>query len=53
LPFRRYLPTPLPRLSRRRFAARQAPMRRVFDIDDRVRLPWRFHGRDLSLFAGA
>ena len=23
----------------------------VFDMDDRARLPWRFHGEALSLFA--
>ena len=31
--------------------SREAAMRRVFDMDDRARLPWRFHGRALGLFA--
>ena len=30
-----------------------AQMRRIFDMDDRARLPWRFHGRAIGLFAGA
>jgi len=27
-------------------------MRRIFDMDDRARLPWRFHGQAIGLFAG-
>jgi hypothetical protein len=26
-------------------------MKRVFDMDDRARLPWRFHGATLSVLA--
>ena len=42
-----------PFLSGQRFGAREAPMPRIFDMDDRARLPWRFHGRGLRLRAGA
>jgi len=27
-------------------------MKRVIDMDDRARLPWRFHGAALALYAG-
>jgi len=26
-------------------------MKRIFDMDDRARLPWRFHGATLSVLA--
>jgi len=26
-------------------------MKRIFDMDDRARLPWRFHGEALALLA--
>jgi len=28
-------------------------MKRVFDMDDRVRLPWRFHGLSCTLHSGS
>jgi len=28
-------------------------MTRVFDMDDRARLPWRFYGATFSILAGA
>jgi len=26
-------------------------MKRIFDMDDRARLPWRFHGEALAILA--
>jgi len=28
-------------------------MKRIFDMDDRARLPWRFYGATFSILAGA
>jgi hypothetical protein len=28
-----------------------SPMTRIFDMDDRARLPWRFHGATMTVLA--
>ncbi len=41
--------TPLAAPSASRYTL--GPMKRIFDMDDRARLPWRFHGERLALLA--
>ncbi|MDQ7079929.1 MAG: hypothetical protein Q9M41_04595 [Paracoccaceae bacterium] len=38
-------------MTRRSKAATPQPMKRIFDMDDRARLPWRFHGEALAILA--
>ncbi|MGL4279296.1 MAG: hypothetical protein ACRCS0_02930 [Albidovulum sp.] len=45
---RRRLPRSLPRDG---FGRIKPPMKRIFDMDDRARLPWRFYGESLSILA--